>query len=108
MVTGYDEAIDVYHDQSSFSSCVSAIGLFARFPVPLQGEDITEIIEAYRYSLPFGDQLPTFDPPKHTAQRGLLMRLITPKRLKENEASLQRLADNQIDRSGPGYVRVRG
>ena len=25
------------------------------------------------------------------------MRLITPKRLKENEASLQRLADNQID-----------
>ena len=26
------------------------------------------------------------------------MRLITPKRLKENEASLQRLADDQIDR----------
>lgn len=26
------------------------------------------------------------------------MRLITPKRLKENEASLKRLADDQIDR----------
>ena len=98
MVTGYDEAIDVYHDQSSFSSCVSAIGPFARFPVPLEGDDITQIIETYRDDLPFGDQLPRFDPPKHTAQRGLLMRLITPKRLKENEASLRRLADNQIDR----------
>ena len=65
--------------------------------MPLEGDDVTEIIETYRDGLPFGDQLPTFDPPKHTAQRGLLMRLITPKRLKENEAALQRLADDQID-----------
>ena len=98
MVTGYDEAVEIYHDQATFSACNSAIGPFARFPVPLEGDDVTEIIETYRDGLPFGDQLPTFDPPKHTAQRGLLMRLITPKRLKENEASLQRLADDQIDR----------
>ena len=98
MVTGYDEAIAVYHDQATFSACISAIGPFAKFPVPLEGDDVTEIIETYRDELPFGDQLPTFDPPKHTAQRGLLMRLITPKRLKENEASLRRLADDQIDR----------
>ena len=98
MVTGYDEAVEVYHDQVTFSACNSAIGPFAVFPVPLDGDDVTEIIETYRDDLPFGDQLPTFDPPEHTAQRGLLMRLITPKRLKENEASLQRLADAQIDR----------
>ncbi len=98
MVTGYDEAVEIYHDQATFSNCNSAIGPFAEFPVPLEGDDITETIETYRDDLPFGDQLPTFDPPKHTAQRGLLMRLITPKRLKENEASLQRLADDQIDR----------
>ncbi len=97
MVTGYDEAIEVYHDKETFSACNSAIGPFAKFPVPLEGDDVTEIIETYRDDLPFGDQLPTFDPPKHTAQRGLLMRLITPKRLKENEASLLRLADHQID-----------
>jgi cytochrome P450 family 150 subfamily A5 len=47
--------------------------------------------------LPFSDQLPSFDPPKHTEQRGLLMRLITPKRLKENEEFMWRLADRQID-----------
>ena len=56
--------------------------------VPLEGDDITQIIEAHRDELPFSDQLPSFDPPKHTAHRGLLMRLITPKRLKENEAFL--------------------
>ena len=44
MVTGYDEAIAIYHDQTTFSSCVSAIGPFARFPVPLEGDDITELI----------------------------------------------------------------
>ena len=43
------------------------------------------------------DQLLTFDPPVHTAHRGLLMRLITPKRLRENEEFIWRLADRQID-----------
>ena len=33
----------------------------------------------------------------HTAHRALLMRLITPKRLKENEEFMWRLADRQID-----------
>ncbi len=97
MVTGYHEAIQTYHDQASFSNCISAIGPFARFPVPLEGDDLTEIIETYRDKLPFGDQLPAFDPPKHTAHRGLLMRLITPKRLKENEEFMVVLADRQID-----------
>ena len=64
MVTGYDEAIAVYHDQATFSNCISAIGPFAKFPVPLEGDDVTEIIETYRDTLPFGDQLPTYDPPK--------------------------------------------
>jgi cytochrome P450 len=97
MVTGYDEAIAVYHDQATFSNCISAIGPFAKFPVPLEGDDITEIIETYRDELPFSDQIPSFDPPKHTAHRGLLMRLITPKRLKENEAFLLQLAERQIN-----------
>jgi cytochrome P450 family 150 subfamily A5 len=43
------------------------------------------------------DQLPTLDPPVHTAHRGLLMRLITPKRLKENEVSMWQMADGLLD-----------
>ena len=53
--------------------------------------------QEHRDELPFSDQLPSFDPPEHTAQRGLLMRLITPKRLKENEAFLWSFADETID-----------
>jgi cytochrome P450 len=37
------------------------------------------------------------DPPDHTRERALLMRLITPKRLKDNEAFMWRLADQQLD-----------
>jgi cytochrome P450 len=97
MVTGYDEAVQVYHDTESFSNCVAVAGPFARWPVPLEGDDVSEIIERHRDALPFSDQLPTFDPPKHTAHRALLGRLITPRRLKENEAFMWTLADRQID-----------
>jgi cytochrome P450 len=97
MVTGYDEAIAVFHDTGAFSSCTSVTGPFPGFPVPLVGDDVSALIEQHRDELPFSDQLPTFDPPKHTAHRALLMRLITPKRLKENEEFMWRLADRQID-----------
>jgi len=97
MVTGYDEAMAVYHDTETFSSCTAVTGPFPGFPVPLEGDDVTDLIEQYRDQLPFSDQLPTMDPPVHTAHRGLLLRLITPKRLKENEAFMWRLADHQID-----------
>ncbi|MFN8603830.1 MAG: cytochrome P450 [Candidatus Binatia bacterium] len=97
MVTGYEEALGVYHDTTTFSNCNAVVGPFASWPVPLEGDDVSETIERHRDELPFSDQLPTFDPPKHTAHRGLLARLITPKRLKENEEFMWRLADRQID-----------
>jgi cytochrome P450 len=97
LVTGYEEAIAIYHDQKTWSNCNTVSGPFFKFPVPLEGDDISDIIEQYRDTLPFSDQLPSFDPPKHTAHRGLLMRLITPKRLKENEKYIWRLADDTID-----------
>ncbi len=97
MVTGFEEAMAIYNDHATFSSCNTVAGPFADWPVPLEGDDISDIIEQYRDRLIFSDQLPSFDQPKHTAHRGLLMRLITPKRLKENEAFMWRLADRQLD-----------
>ena len=101
MVTGFDEAMAVYNDPAVFSSCNTVSGPYTQFPVPLEGDDISQIIEQYRDQLPFSDQLPSFDPPKHTEQRGLLLRLITPKRLKENEEFMWRLAGRQIDEFQP-------
>ncbi len=43
------------------------------------------------------EHLVSFDPPKHTAHRALLNGLFTPKRLKENEEFMWRLADQLID-----------
>jgi len=97
MVTGYDEAVAVYHDVETFSSCNAVTGPFPGFPVPLEGDDVSDAIAAHRHELPFSDQITTMDPPGHTAHRALLMRLITPKRLKENEAFMWRLADRVID-----------
>ncbi|MEG3143613.1 cytochrome P450 [Sphingomonas sp. RT2P30] len=100
MVTGYNEALEVYNDPARFSSCMSTTGPFAGCPIPLEGrgnDDISALIEEYRDQTAFSDQLPTMDPPVHTAHRALLMSLITPKRLKENEEFMWRLADQQID-----------
>ena len=97
MVTGYDEAVSVYTDTATFSSCNAVTGPFPGFPVPLEGDDVSALIEQHRDELPFSDQITTFDPPKHKAHRGMLMRLITPKRLRENEEFMWRHADRQID-----------
>ncbi|ORA36484.1 cytochrome P450 [Mycobacterium aquaticum] len=100
MVTGWDEAVAVYNDEETFSSCISVTGPFPGFPVPLEGrsaDEVTELIDKHRNELPFSDQLPTLDPPTHTDHRSLLMRLITPKRLKENEDAMWQLADVVLD-----------
>jgi cytochrome P450 len=96
-VSGWDEATEVYRDLETFSSCNSVVGPFASFPVPLEGNDVAGIIERYRHQLPMNEHMVTMDPPAHTRERALLMRLITPRRLKDNEDFMWRLADRQLD-----------
>jgi cytochrome P450 len=95
-VTGYEEAVTVYRDTETYSSCNSVIGPFVQFPVPLEGSDISETIERYRDQLPMHEHMVTQDPPMHTRQRSLLMRLLTPNRMKENEEFMWGLADRQL------------
>src|SRR4051794_604887 len=96
-VTGYAEAHEVYRDPDTFSSCNSVVGPFAMFPVPLEGDDVGPIIDQYRGQLPMNEHMVTMDPPQHTRERALLMKLITPRRLKENEEFVLQLADRQLD-----------
>jgi cytochrome P450 family 150 subfamily A5 len=98
MVTGYEEAFAVYTDPDTFSSCNSVTGPFPGFPVQLEGQDdISGLIAEHRGELPFSDQIITMDPPEHYDHRHLLMRQLTPKRLKENEDFVWGLADRQVD-----------
>lgn len=98
VVTGYDEAVAVFGDSDTFSSCTAVTGPFPGFPVPIEGQadDVTDIIEQYREQLPFSDQVTVMDPPKHTEHRALLMGLITPKRLAENEDFMWAHADRYL------------
>ncbi len=95
-VTGHREALAVYKDPA-FSSCVSVAGPFSGLPFEPEGDDIGELIEQHRAQIPMSEHIVTQDPPDHTRTRGLLSRLLTPKRLKENEDFMWRLADRQID-----------
>jgi cytochrome P450 len=55
------------------------------------------IIDAHRDQLPMNEHMVTMDPPQHTWERAILMRLLTPKRLKENEEFMWQLAERQLD-----------
>lgn len=95
-VTGYEEALAVYKNPA-FSSCVSVAGPFSGMPFGPGGDDATDLIEAHRASVPMAEYITSQDPPLHTRTRSLLNKLITPKRLKENEDFMWRLADQQLD-----------
>lgn len=96
-VTGYDEAAQIYRDNKSFSASNVVAGPFLSLPVPIEGDDVAGILERYRDQVPQNDHIATMDPPMHTQERGLLMGLLTPKRLKDNEAFIRQLVDVQLD-----------
>lgn len=96
-VTGFDEALAVHLDHEHFSAVVSVTGPLPPIPFVPEGEDISAQIEAHRAQMPFGEDVLTLDPPRHTPLRSLMMRLFTPRRLKEMEAAITRLADQLID-----------
>jgi len=99
LVTGHEEAITVLRSPDVFSSATLIAGPdpWSLLPQRPDGDDITEFVNTHREYLPQNDQIVTADPPVHTAQRALLMGLITPKRLKENEEFIWRLTDRQLD-----------
>jgi cytochrome P450 len=66
-------------------------------PFTPEGDDITDQIEQHRAEIPGGESLVALDQPAHTRMKSLLMGIITPKRFKENEEFLWRLADQHID-----------
>ena len=96
-VTGYDEAMALYKNVDSFSSCIAVGGPFPPLPFEPSGDDISDLIAQHRTRLPLHEHMVTMDPPDHTRARSVLSRLLTPARLKENQDFLLRLADEQLD-----------
>lgn len=96
-VTGHAEALAAYKDPA-FSSCVAVAGPFPPLPFTPEGDDITALINQHRGTIPMAEHVVTMDSEDHAKTRGLLSKLITPKRLSENEEFIWRLADQQIDK----------
>ena len=97
-VTGYDEAHEVLRKNELFSSCNAVTGPFPGFIGAPEGvDDMRDYIAAHRDELPMSEYMVTQDNPTHQDHRGLIMRLFTPRRMRENEAFMWQLADRQID-----------
>ncbi|MET8649008.1 cytochrome P450 [Nocardia aurea] len=96
-VTGYEEAVEVYRNDEVFSSCNAMGGPFPPFPVAPGEDDITERVRDSREHWVFNEFMVTKDGADHSAERSLLRRLLTPKRLKENESEMAGMADECLD-----------
>jgi cytochrome P450 len=111
VVSSYDAVASVLRDPETFSSCNAFSGPFASLPEGAASDDgdITETIRAARHVFANSESLVTFDPPEHTAHRGLMMRLLTPKRLQENEAFMEQAAGEEMVRiAGQGECEFLG
>ena len=96
-VTGYHEVMAAFKDHASFSAVNAIGGPFPPLPFEPAGDDISEQIEAHRHQFPIHEHMVVMDPPAHEKARSLLSRLLTPRRLKENEDYMWQLVDHQID-----------
>jgi cytochrome P450 len=96
-VTGYQEVMAAFKDHESFSAVNAIGGPFPPLPFTPEGDDITEQIEAHRHEFPIHEHMVVMDPPAHDRARSLLSKLLTPRRLKENEDYMWQLVDHQLD-----------
>ncbi len=96
-VTGYQEVMAAFKDHETFSAVNAIGGPFPPLPFTPDGDDISAQIEAHRHEFPIHEHMVVMDPPAHEKARSLLSRLLTPRRLKENEDFMWQLVDQQID-----------
>lgn len=96
-VTGYAEVMAAFKDHDSFSAVNAIGGPFPPLPFTPEGDDITAQIEAHRHQFPIFEHMVVMDPPNHERARSLLAKLLTPRRLKENEDYMWQLVDSQLD-----------
>jgi cytochrome P450 len=96
-VTGYAEVQAAFKDVEHFSAVNAIGGPFPPLPFTPDGDDIGDLIEAHRHQFPIFEHMVVMDPPEHEKARSLLSRLLTPRRLQENEDYIWTLADRQFD-----------
>jgi cytochrome P450 len=97
MVTGYEEALEVFKRREIFSSCVAVTGPIPPLPFAPQGDDIDEQLKQHQPGMPWSAHLVSQDGQSHAALRVILTGVLTPARLRKNEEYIETLADRLID-----------
>jgi len=90
IVTGFQEAIDIFNNNRDFSACIGLAGAAAPLPFEPHGSDITELLDASRSQILGGNLLVNLDDGAHSNMRSLVNRLFTPSRLRANEEFIAR------------------
>jgi cytochrome P450 len=98
MITGYEEALEVFRHRETFSSCVAVTGPIPPLPFIPQGDDIGEQISQHKPGMPWAAHLVSQDGQPHAALRAILTSVLTPGRLRRNEEYIETLTDRLIDR----------
>jgi cytochrome P450 len=98
IVTGFDEAVEIFNNHRDFSAIIGLAGAAAPLPFVPEGADITDQIEAHRSQFLGGDLVVNLDDDAHTRLRGFMNRLFTPSRLKANEEFIAAYSEQMIRR----------
>lgn len=96
IVTGFEEAIEVFRNTQDFSASIALQGAGAPLPFQPQGSDIGAQLEAHRSEILGHDLLVNLDDNAHTNLRALVNRLFTPSRLKANEEFITQYSDELV------------
>jgi cytochrome P450 len=98
MVTGYEEALEVFRRRETFSSCVAVTGPLPPLPFTPRGDDIGEQIKQHQPDMPWSAHLVSQDGTSHAALRAILTGVLSPGRLRRNEEYIETLTDRLIDK----------
>jgi cytochrome P450 len=96
IVTGFEEALEVFRNTSDFSASIAGQGAGAPLTFTPEGPDISEQLEAHRHEILGSDLLVNLDDKAHTNLRALVNRLFIPSRLKANEEFIARSSDEFV------------
>ncbi len=96
MVTGFEEAVEVFRNTEDFSSVIAPQGPALPLPFEPEGKDITAQVEAHRTEFLGGDMLVAYDGQQHKYSRSILNRLFTPSRLKANEEFIEAYSEQIV------------
>jgi len=98
MITGYEEALEVFRHCETFSSCVAVTGPIPPLPFTPQGDDIGEQLKQHQSEMPWAAHLVSQDGQPHAALRAILTSVLTPGRFRKNEEYIETLTDGLIDK----------